>query len=201
MAKSKQYLNLEDVLEVGIHIIELKPKEEWSETEQRYIKGSHKTGEVKKGKNIGKVFWMYTTNVPYPAIDENGEQLRSNDGSLKQRYCGVIAFSPQEKKLFDEGQVKVEVKDLVWYNSSETPGKKFYSLEEIERAGETPFPIVNGEPFKYTKRVANIKPMSYVPRMTPSNTGVSNLKVIDIDEIQEISKESGDELNIKDIPF
>jgi hypothetical protein len=199
MAKSKQYLNLEDILDVGIHTIELKPKEEWSETEQRFIKGTHKTGEVKKGKNIGKVFWMYTSNVPYLALDENGEQLKNNDGSAKQRYCGAIAFSPQDKKLFDEGRVKVEVKKLEWYNSVESPGKKFYSLADIEAEGETPL-VIGKEPYKFEKIVANIKPMSYVPRMTSANTstGVSNLKTIDSNEIPE---PDGEEIDTKDIPF
>jgi hypothetical protein len=197
MAKSKkQFFNLEDILDVGIHTIELKPKEEWSETEQRFIKGTHKTGEVKKGKNIGKVFWMYNTNVPYPALDEDGKQLRNNDGSAKQRYCGAIAFSPQDKKLFDEGQVKVEVKKLKWYNSVESPGKKFYSLADIEAEGETPL-VIEKEPYKFEKIVANIKPMSYVPRMTPSNTPVSKIKTIDSDEIPG----NEEEIDTKDIPF
>lgn len=190
--KVKQFLNLEEVLKEGVHTIELTPKEEYSETEQRYLKGTHRTGQVKSGKNMGKVYWLYNTNVPYPALDENGVQLRNNDGSLKERKCGVIAFSPKDKAIFDQGQVKVEIKKLEWYNSVESPGKKFWSLNEIEAANETPL-VIGKEPYKFCKVVANIHPMDWEPKnyklMTPAD--IKDIPTIDVEE----------DIDLKDIPF
>lgn len=192
MAKSKEFKNLEEVLTEGVHVIELTPKEEYSESEGRYIKGTHRTGEVKSGKNMGKVYWLYNTNVPY-RVDVNGE--------VKERKCGVIAFSPMDKKIFDQGQVKVEVKKLEWYNSVESPGKKFWNLSDIEAAGETPL-VIGSEPYKFCKVVANIHPMDWEPKFGKSNSlpnGVKLMTPSDLKDIPTIDVE--EDIDLKDIPF
>lgn len=87
------YLNLEQVLPEGRHQIRVFKSEEYSESEQRYLKGTHRRTRPNKNGVIG---YIYNTDVKYL------------DGD-KERRCNVFAYDEKKKKLFDGGEVEVNI--------------------------------------------------------------------------------------------
>jgi len=127
-----KYKNIEDLLEIGEkRNIKVFKANEWDNERGEFIKGTHKTGEVKNGKNKGKKYWMYNADVKYT----------SEDG--KERRCTLFAFDKKTKELFDTGEVEAVCKEVVSYLADDF--SMYPSCAMIEEDGKVPLIIPNKE--------------------------------------------------------
>ena len=100
-----QYLDLKDVLKVGLTTIEVKPLPEFEQVGGKWKPKKDSKGEiiqqvgvVKTGKNVGAKFYKYSTNVKY--LDEVAQ---------KERECQIIAWSAKDKAILDTGKAEINI--------------------------------------------------------------------------------------------
>jgi len=96
----KQFLNIEDILPVGKHIINVRPLPEFQQVDGKWkpIDGTHQCGIIKSGGNKGAKFYKYNTDITY-----------FDRGANKTRTCQIFAWNAKDKAILDKGRVEVNI--------------------------------------------------------------------------------------------
>ena len=127
----KKYTNIEDILEVGEHVLKVSPKQEWENNKP--VEGSHKKG-VSKG---GFEWWMYSCKI--------GDE-----------WINVFA-NTKNKQYFDSGYVVAVVKSKYDEDTGEPFKKVFFNehvqgsvkKDKLDHPRETNYACVGGETYDH----------------------------------------------------